>query len=263
MSGPAFRPHRRHVLCGGLSALAAPALAAPSPTDARPWIAYESRLRARLADAGGGRFDLAAAREALALTNTVRRQAGAPAVAWHEELAETARAHAADLAHRGYFEHLSPETFDPSHRFWLLARRTIGSPSENIAYRRASAPATAGDFMHIWRGSPPHWRNLLRPTHTHAGFGMVRRGDKAWLVGLYARPVATLPQALPFRPDERELARALVALPEELGVGAGPPQGADWRPGEGRLRVMQLSGQRRVSGRAYEVIGGPIFVEPA
>src|SRR5688572_21532215 len=108
----------------GLAAVAAPAAAeittdaAPPASDASAWSHYEARLRARLADAGGGHFDEAAGQAALEATNRARAAAGAPAVVWHDELAQAARAHAADLAQRAYVEHLSPEGFDPSHRFW-------------------------------------------------------------------------------------------------------------------------------------------------
>ncbi len=50
--------------------------AAPPPT-AEAWTAYEARLRARLADAGGGRFDGPAERALHRLTNGARGAAGA------------------------------------------------------------------------------------------------------------------------------------------------------------------------------------------
>src|SRR5690349_448240 len=142
---------RRTTLAAGLAAAAAPAFARDAPEitvvmaardEAPPasaidvWSAYEARLRARLADGGGGRFDDAGARAALALANQARAAVRAPALAWHDELAQSARAHAGDLAHSGKVEHLSAEGFDPSHRLWLLGRTTIGSPSENLAYHR-------------------------------------------------------------------------------------------------------------------------------
>lgn len=253
---------RRGVLAGGLGLLAAPAQAAPTPAETGAWIAYEARLRARLADAGGGAFDADGARDVLALTNRVRRQAGSPPLAWDDELAAAARAHAGDLAHRGYFEHLSPEQFDPSHRFWLIGRRTIGSPSENLAHHRGGPQVEAGRLMDIWRGSRPHWTNHLRRSHTHAGFGLLRIADRSYLVGLYARPVARLPEPLPFRPRGEEFARAFGSLPAGLKPGVGTPQGSDWEGADGPPKVMQLSVQRPLDGRRFEIIGGPIFVEP-
>lgn len=235
--------------------------AAPPASDARAWSAYEARLRARLADAGGLRFDDPSARAALSATNAVRRAIGAPAVEWHDELAAAARAHAGDLAQRGYVEHLSPEGFDPSHRFWLLGRTTIGSPSENIAYHRAAGPpATSTQLLQRWRKSPGHWRNLLRPTHTHAAYGVVRGRDRVWMVGLYARPVATLPEPLPFHAHGPDIARALRAVPTEHRPRLSVPQGSRLGRIEGAPPVMQLTAIRRVDTGAFDVVGGPIFL---
>jgi len=258
---------RRGVVGAALALAAGPARAdlatdaAPPASDARAWSAYEARLRARLADAGGRRFDDPAARAALDATNAARRAAGAPPVEWHEELAAAARAHAGDLAQRAYVEHLSPEGFDPSHRFWLLGRTTIGSPSENIAYHRgAGPPAAAADLLRRWRNSPGHWRNLLRASHTHAAYGVVRGRDRVWMVGLYARPVATLPEPLPFHAHGPEIARALRAVPSEHRPRLSVPQGSRLGKVDGAPPVMQLTVIRRGDTGAYDVVGGPIFL---
>jgi len=161
------------------------------------WIMYEARLRARLADAAGGRFDPAAARELLALSNDARSADDRPALQWSPALAETARAHAADLAGRRYVEHLSPEGFDPSHRLGLIGRRTIGSTSENIAYSRGPQPAGSRKLMDLWRKSPRHWENLLDRRHTAAGFGVARLEDRAG-------PAVPRVRREPDRPQRRE-----------------------------------------------------------
>lgn len=255
---------RRATLTGALAASALPARAAetrdaaPSASDPVPWIVYERGLRDRLADAGGGRFDEAAASDVLHATNAARRAVGAGVLAWRDDLAMAARAHAADLAQRDYVEHLSPEGFDPSHRCWLLARRLIGSPAENIAFRSAATPPAPADIMRGWRGSPPHWKNLLDPRHTHAGFGFVRYRGSAWAVGLYAHPLAELTRALPFRPETfAEVEAALGGLPAGARVSLGRPQGATGAP-----RVMQISMQHTVGAGRVELIGGPIFIAP-
>jgi hypothetical protein len=230
----------------------------PNARDPTPWMSYERRLRTRLADAGGGRFDQFGATAILELTNLARSEAGAGLLEWREDLALTARAHAADIARRKVVAHISPEGFDPSHRFWLLSRTTIGSPAENIAFASSSPAApTASHLMDVWRASPPHWANLLRTTHTAAGFGLVRTGDEAWLVGLYARPLATLAQPLPLKPSAMDIARAMDSLPRALRPRIGEPQGAG--PVDGELRVLQLQAQRREAGD-IELIGGPVFL---
>jgi uncharacterized protein YkwD len=251
---------------GGLL-LATPAVAevttdaAPPASDAKAWSRYEARLRDRIADGGGHRFDHDAAHAALAATNAARKVAGAGPVTWHDELAAAARAHAGDLAARGYVEHLSPEGFDPSHRFWLLGRTTIGSPSENIAYHRAPGPpANTADLLQQWRRSPGHWRNLLRASHSHAAYAVVRGHDRVWMVGLYARPVATLPEPLPFHAHGLDIAKALRSVPSEHRPRLSVPQGSRLGKVEGVPPVMQITAIRRTETGAFDVVGGPIFL---
>lgn len=258
---------RRSALASGFAALAAPALAepvrdaAPPASDAFAWRGYEALLRARIEDAGGGRFDEDGARAALDATNAARRAAGAPVLAWHDELSAAARAHAGDLARRAYVEHLSPEGFDPSHRLWLLGRTTIGSPSENIAYHHGDGPpASAAHLIRRLRKSPGHWANLLRASHTHAAYALVRGPRSAWLVGLYAQPLAALPEPLPFQAQGPDIARALRSLPNDLRLRLAVPQGARLGKVEGTPPAMQLTALRRTDVGRFDVIGGPIFL---
>jgi uncharacterized protein YkwD len=253
---------RRSVLSAGLATLAIPASAqaprdsAPSASDVAAWARYAARLDARSVDAGGGRFDPAAANRVLGLANAARDQARVASLAPDPELERAAAAHAADLAARGYVEHLSPEGFDPSHRLWLVGRTLIGSPSENIAFHQGGNAAPA-DLIAIWRRSPGHWRNLLRPDHSHAGFAVVRRNERAWLVGLFARPLAWLEMPLELRPQPLMLEAALASLPKELHARLAAPQGA--RAGEGR-GVRQISVMRRANPARLDAIGGPIVL---
>lgn len=259
-------PSRRTAIAGGMALLAG--AAAPARPTAATWIGYEGRLRDRLKDAGGGRFDDEAARALMALTNAARRDAGTGPLAWHEDLARTARAHAADLAQRIYVEHVSPEGFDPTDRLGLVARRLLCTASENIAYRRGAGPHEAPDLMEQWRDSRPHWQNLLRDKHTHAGFGVARLRERTYAVGLYARPDGELATAVPFRPAGAGPILAAIQGLEEPYVGAwlddqlrggrrvpmAEPR-PDANPGVYRLRI-----DRRVRDRTFESLFGPIFV---
>lgn len=260
-----MRIGRRAVLGLGVAGLATPAFAqAPPAADAAAWSAYEVRLRARLEDAGGGVVDTAGSEAVLGLINRARTMAGAPPVVWHEELAATARAHAGDLVRRGYVEHISPEGFEPSHRLWLIGRTTIGSPAENIAYHRGTgAAATPAQLVQLWRNSTGHWRNALRPTHTHAAFALVRTPGKAWLVGLFARPLATLAEPLAFRAAGPQIARALRSLPGDLRASVSIPQGARLGDVKGPPPVLQITAVRPAGLGAFDVIGGPIFLATA
>ncbi|WP_309644078.1 CAP domain-containing protein [Phenylobacterium sp.] len=257
----------RRTLLAGLTGLVATPVLAAGP--AQSWLDYDSRLRGRLGDAGGGAFDPATERRIVLLTNAVRAERGVAACAWSDELALTARAHAADLAARAYVEHTSPEGFDPSHRVSVLARRMIGSASENIAYRRASAPTTAADLMDVWRKSAPHWDNLLRPAHARIGIGVAVRGERTYAVGLYAHPDGELGAPVPFRlAREADLAGAVVqASPRIDGFTVSNPVDTGSIPGLASEAtpslspgVYQLRPQRRLDERRYQVLWGPIFV---
>lgn len=258
--------NRRQWLAGGLAAgLAATAGAARSagPPSADAWIAYEARLRARAGDAGGGRFDGATERSLHALTNRARAAGGADALTWDAELAATARAHAADLAQRRYVEHLSPEGFDPTDRLGLLARRTIGSASENITYHRGDKVDGAGDLMSNWRSSPPHWSNLLNPRYSHAGFGVVRVADQVYAVGLYAKLNGSLSADLPFHlADIAALLSNLKGMPAGVAsfwledqVRKTGRRGMRAPPGVYRLRI-----DLPLADATYDALYGPIFV---
>ena len=266
---------RRAALAAGAAFAAVPALAedapevtivmaardeAPPASDIDAWSAYEARLHARMADGGGGRFDEGGARAAFDLANQARAAAGAAPVAWHDLLAQSARAHGGDLAHTGKVEHLSAEGFDPSHRLWLLDRTTIGSPTENLAYhRQPGPPATPASLLAQWRRSPEgHWQNLLRRSHTHAAFALLRGSNQALLVGLFLRPVAALKAPLPFLARGDEIAEAVRGLSPDLNPRLSAPQGARSVAGAppGR-RVMQISAIRHEDG---DYVGGPVFL---
>lgn len=261
---------RRTLLAGMGSLVALPAFATPRSMDAGAWVAYEARLRARLVDAGGGRFETSKERQLLTLTNAARAANGAPACGWSDELALTARAHAADLADRGYVEHLTPEGFDPAHRIGVLARRMIGSASENIAYRQASAPPSAEDLMGMWRNSERHWRNVLAPTHAQVGFGVVTRGDCTYAVGLYAHPDGELAAPLPFKINAgADLSNVLerasphlesFSLTDPLDEGANREFGQDAFGSRLTPGVYQLRPRQRLDERRYQILWGPIFV---
>lgn len=261
----------RRTLIAGLAALApVSALAQGSaPSDPALWLAYEERLNTRLRDGGGGRFEQRMAFDLLPITNAARRRAGAPACEWDEDLAAAARAHAADLASRNYSSHLSPEGFDPSHRLAILARRRIGSASENIAYRRNTIP-TAANMLQVWRESEPHWTNLLSPSHRRVGYGVVTLGQRTCAVGRYGRLDGEFGAPLPFRVrDEAQLDAALAAAPAGIeGFSLSDPSDdhivAAFTQGEApplRPGVYQLGPRlKRGGGPWIDVLWGPIFV---
>jgi uncharacterized protein YkwD len=258
--------HRRTLLALPAMLLAGRALAAP----AAPWLAYERLLRGRLSDEGGGGFDQDFETDLLDLTNLFRGQQGRPPLGWDDGLARAARAHAADMAARNSFEHLTPEGYGPAARVGLLARDLVGAVGENIAMRRnARAPATPQQIMQQWRDSPGHRANMLTPGFTHAGLGLVRLNGEVVAVAVYAEVSARLARPAPLRVAGVEaIAEALAeATPPISQFSVSEPGGealtttyvegraVTLTPGAWQSRPHLASGPRR-----YQVAWGPVFV---
>jgi len=267
MRAPELSISRRGLFAGALAAAAcfSPALAAPTS----PWLSYEARLRARLSDAGGGAFDAGFANDLLGQANRLRRSQGLAAFQWDDGLATCARAHAADMASRHFFDHNTPEGFTPSDRASLLIRDSCGLITENLAWRDYPAGSNPGDFETLWENSPGHRKNLLLPEANRAGYGVVRVGSAYYAAGVYAEAAIKLSQAVPLRLEaDASLASAL--------AGASPQiqRLALTRPGEEPARLApllsrpptlqpglwQLRPMQAVGGDLYNVLTGPVVL---
>ncbi|WP_297509716.1 CAP domain-containing protein [uncultured Caulobacter sp.] len=261
---------RRTLLTGALGLAASPALAAR----AEPWIAYEGRLRGLLADPPGGDFDPEFEQTLLDLNNIFRDRQGRGALAWDKGLSLAARAHAADIATTGVFDHMTREGYSPAGRVGLLARDLIGAPGENIAMRRnASGAVRTEQIMEQWKTSPGHRANLLAPGFTHVGYGVLRQGLRVYAVGAYAQVVARLAAPAPLRVASTDaIARALTnATPSIEQFSVSEPGGeiltttyVEGVPGRPPPRLAPGAWQLRphliTSERNYLVAWGPVFV---
>jgi len=265
---PEMSISRRGLFAGALVAAVcvSPAVAAPTS----PWLSYEARLRARLSDAGGGVFEAGFAGDLLGQANGLRRSQGLAALEWDEGLATCARAHAADMAARGYFDHTTPEGFTPSDRASLLIRDTCGLITENLAWRdypgQGSNPR---DFETLWENSPSHRRNLLLPIANRAGYGVVKVGSAYYAAGVYSELAIKLSQPVPLRVGaDASLASALAGAsphierlaltrPGEEPARLAPPLNRPpaLQPGLWQLRPMQA-----VGGDLYNVLSGPVVL---
>ena len=256
------------LLGSGVSVLAR-AATAPAPSSVSTWLGYEERLRARMDDAGGGDFDLDFGRELLTQTNGFRDDAALERYQWHDGLAAVARAHAADMAARGFFAHESPEGFSHLDRVSLLTRDLCAATVENLAWRNDGGRATSPrQFETMWEQSPGHRKNLLRNGYDSAGYGVVRVGTTYYAAGVYASTAVQLANPLPLTLEAGpELTQALqgaqpaiqrmaVTRPFEQPTamttpGAGLP---DLASGVWQLRPLQASAPGR-----YNVLPGPMF----
>jgi uncharacterized protein YkwD len=94
---------------------------------------------------------------------------------WDPVLAHVARAHAADMARRGYFDHITPDGATLQNRIegGGLAWRRI---SENIA-KTFSIESAHQLFLDEPAFEPNHRANILDREVTHVGVGIVRAAE--------------------------------------------------------------------------------------
>lgn len=259
---------RRGFLASALLLASTPltaAVASGSPS----WLKYGERLAARLGDAGGGSFDLEFAKALLIETNSARVSQGLSPMEWDEGLATSARAHAADMLARGFFEHQSPDGFSHVDRICILNRDLCGRTAENLAYKYHPIQSTLpNQIQALWEASPGHRDNLLNPDFREAGFGVVRIAGTVYVAGIYGDAAVRLGQALPLMLNScRNLEVAIAtATPniDRLSVTA-PRSRATWmiRLGEALPElepgIWQLRPLRVVSESKYQVLPGPLF----
>lgn len=104
------------------------------------------------------------------LVNAARQQAGLPPLTVDTKLAEVARLKSKDMIDNNYFDHQSPtygSPFEMMQKFGI----TYSSAGENIACNQ-TVPAAHEALMN----SPGHRENILKPSFTHIGIGIVDGG---------------------------------------------------------------------------------------
>jgi uncharacterized YkwD family protein len=109
-------------------------------------------------------------RQMLELVNAARQQAGLSPLAADLQLTEVARLKSKDMVVNNYFDHESPtygSPFEMMQQFGV----TYSSAGENIACNQ-SVQAAHQALMN----SPGHRANILKPTFTHIGIGIVDGG---------------------------------------------------------------------------------------
>ena len=117
----------------------------------------------------------------LCLVNRARGASGRRALRANSRLALAAWRHAADMARRNYFDHVSPQGRGPMARARAVGWR--GSIGEVLL---AGSPelATPAATVDAWLRSPPH-RAVLLGNSRMAGTGMVIRGGNVrWVMNL-------------------------------------------------------------------------------
>lgn len=114
-------------------------------------------------------------RRTLEAVNDVRRRHGLPPLLPDSGLADVARAHSADMARRGYFDHETPEGADFADRV-LAHGLTFSRVAENIQMSRGvDDPVSAA--VESWMASPGHREAILEPAYERTGVGVALADD--------------------------------------------------------------------------------------
>lgn len=119
---------------------------------------------------------------ALGLINQSRQQYGLPPVAMDESLRQVARAHARDMATRGYFGHVSPDGRGLGDRL-SAGGVSFGYAAENLGWSRGHASMLEGvrsNHESMMAEVPPgdgHRKNILSDRIRKAGIGVFRAAD--------------------------------------------------------------------------------------
>jgi len=263
----------RRGLMGAAAAMAA-AFALPSAVRAQSPEGiggYFERLRARVQDAGGGRFLPIAEDALLGEHNQFRESQGLGRLTRHPSLDEAARAQAADMVERNYFAHEAPEGFSSVQRVGLFARRFVGLAGENLVEVTGGPPSSADELAHLWRGSPGHRANMLRPRYSHVGFGVARKGDRTVAAAAFGETYAELAAPVAFRIDDLDAVRAALGQGSSVRgyalapVGGGRTLGPFWLEDpppaievSGAFSIKPYLSDHAAAGR-FIIVDGPII----
>ncbi len=122
-------------------------------------------------------YDEQAERQLLDLANRARAQAGAPPLQFDNGLIQAARAHAAEMVEQQELSHQFAGEPSLPHRLAAASILHIDRAAENVALDLGIEHA-----HHELMLSPPHRENLLDPGYNVAGFGVIRSGERLYVV---------------------------------------------------------------------------------
>ena len=122
-------------------------------------------------------FDQQAEQQLLELANQARAKAGVPPLQFDAGLIQAARAHAEEMAQQQQLSHQFDGEPSLPRRLSAASPLHLDHAGENVALDR-----TAGGAHEHLMLSPPHRENLLDASYNIAGFGVIRAGDRLYVV---------------------------------------------------------------------------------
>lgn len=122
-------------------------------------------------------FDFQAEQRLLELANQSRAQAGLPSLTMDSGLSLAARTHAQTMLEAGQLSHRFDGEPSLAQRLATATRLQLDREGENVAFD--SNPEQGHQHLMF---SAPHRANLLNPAYNVAGLGVVRDGDRLYIV---------------------------------------------------------------------------------
>jgi uncharacterized protein YkwD len=165
-------------------------------------------------------YDFQTEEQLLALANQSRRQAGAPPLTIDEGLSQAARIHAQAMFEARRLSHRFDGEPSLPQRLAATTQLQLEQEGENVAL---DYDAERG-HQHLML-SAPHRANLLNPAYNVVGLGVVRNGDRLYIVQDFgsALPKYSLAEvkehvAAAVKQARREASRAELQRRDELGA---------------------------------------------
>jgi uncharacterized protein YkwD len=121
--------------------------------------------------------EFATEQELLALANQSRQQVGAAPLTIDSGLSRAARVHAQAMLEAGQLSHQFDRELSLSQRLAATTQLQLDEEGENVALDYDAAHG----HQHLML-SPPHRANLLNPAYNVVGLGVVRSGNRLYIV---------------------------------------------------------------------------------
>ena len=151
------------------------ATAAVLAAAAAPAAAQSSRPECPGADDDVLRDASRAKAAVLCIVNAERAARALPSVIAEPRLEAAAQGHSADMAERGFFDHVTPEGRTPADR-----AEAAGYPYASLHENLAAGQTTPRQAMGDWMRSVGHCRAVLAPDPVHLGVGLARGRQPYW-----------------------------------------------------------------------------------
>ncbi|MGC2057790.1 MAG: CAP domain-containing protein [Candidatus Sulfotelmatobacter sp.] len=129
------------------------------------------------ADIPFGDYDPQAEQLLLYLANQARAQVGAPRLILDSGMSRAARLHAEKMLAEHQLSHRLDGELSLPQRLAATTRTQFDQEGENVAFDFDAAQG----HQHLMQ-SPPHRANLLNPAYNVVGLGVVRSGDRLYIV---------------------------------------------------------------------------------